>query len=197
VDDGFDRLLTPRLVLRRFTAADAPTFAAYRSVPDVARYQSWDAPYPEERARGFVAWLAGQHPDAPGDWFQIAIASREDPDGLLGDCGFRSRADEPRVVDIGFTLSPAAQGQGYATEAIGELLRYLFADRGKHKVCADCDSRNAASWRLLERLGFSREGTLRGSYFDGVRWADEHLYGLLADDWRGRTRGLAAVRLSP
>jgi RimJ/RimL family protein N-acetyltransferase len=46
VDTAFDRLLTPRLVLRRFSAADADRFAAYRSVPDVARYQSWDAPYP-------------------------------------------------------------------------------------------------------------------------------------------------------
>ena len=164
MDTSFDRLLTPRLVLRRFAAGDAASFAAYRSVPDVARYQSWDAPYAVERADAMIGWLGERHPDEPGEWYQVALAEREAPDQLIGDCGFRPRADEPLVVDIGFTLGPAAQGRGYATEAIGELLRYLFADRGKHKVCADCDTRNEPSWRLLERLGFTREGTLRGGF---------------------------------
>ena len=193
MDDAFDRLLTPRLVLRRFVAADAERFAAYRSVPEVARYQSWEAPYPLERAQVMIEWLAEHHPDEPGEWYQVAIAEREAPDVLVGDCGFRPRAEEPLVVDIGFTLGPGVQGRGYATEAVGELLRYLFQDRSKHKVCADCDTRNDPSWRLLERLGFTREGTLRGGYRDGDEWSDEHLYGLLAETWRDRRGGGAAL----
>ena len=141
-----------------------------------------------------IGWLGEHHPDEPGEWYQVAIAEREAPDLLIGDCGFRPRADEPLVVDIGFTLGPAAQGRGYATEAIGELLRYLFEDRGKHKVCADCDTRNDPSWRLLERLGFAREGTLRGGYRDGDAWSDEHLYGLLAVGWRGDGGGRGGPR---
>ena len=194
MDVSFDRLLTPRLILRRFGPADADAFASYRSIPDVARYQSWDAPYPIERARAFIGWLAEHHPDEPGEWYQVAIVEREDPDRLIGDCGFRARVEEPALVDVGFTLAPSAQGRGYATEAIGELVRYLFEDRAKHKVCADCDTRNDASWRLLERLGFRREGTLRDSYRDGGAWADEHLYGLLVGDWHGRRGEAAAVR---
>jgi RimJ/RimL family protein N-acetyltransferase len=194
VDDTFDRLLTERLVLRRFAEPDAPRLAAYRSEPDVARYQSWDAPYPLERAEMFIGWLAAHHPDEPGEWYQLAIAERSAPGILVGDCGFRSRLDDPAVVDVGFTLSPAVQGNGFATEAIGELLRYLFEDRVKHKVCADCDTRNRGSWRLLDRLGFDREGTLRESYREGPEWADEYLYGLLARDWRGRRGDFAGVR---
>jgi aminoglycoside 6'-N-acetyltransferase len=194
VDDSFDRLLTDRLVLRRFAALDAARFAAYRSEPDVARYQSWDAPYPVERAEAFIGWLAGRHPDEPGEWYQVAIAERSTPEVLVGDCGFRARVEDPAVVDVGFTMSPAAQGRGFATEAIGELLRYLFEDRVKHKVCADCDTRNDGSWRLLERLGFEREGQLRQSYREGPQWADEYLYGLLAQDWRDRRTAFAAVR---
>ncbi len=186
MDLAFDRLLTPRLVLRRFTSTDASTLAAYRSMPEVARFQGWDAPYPVERAEAFVAWLSEHHPDEPGEWYQVAIAEREDPGRLIGDCGIRPRADEPSIVDIGFTLDPTVRGRGYATEAVGEVVRYLFEDRRKHKVCADCDARNEASWRLLERLGLRREGTLRASYRDGDTWADEHLYGLLAADWHGR-----------
>jgi RimJ/RimL family protein N-acetyltransferase len=193
VDDAFDRLLTDRLVLRRFVAADAVPFAAYRSDPAVARHQSWDAPYPLERAEAFIAWLDERHPDQVGEWYQLAIAERSAPHVLIGDCGFRPRIEEPALVDVGFTLSRAAQGHGFATEGIGEVVRYLFEDRGKHKICADCDTRNDPSWRLLERLGFRREGTLRESYREGPGWADEHLYGLLADDWSRRRRDLAGV----
>src|SRR3954454_8537034 len=186
VDDTFDRLRTARLILRRFTLEDAEPFAAYRSDPAVARFQSWDAPYAAERARGFVAWLLEHEPDEPGERYQLAIAQREAPDRLIGDCGFRPRIDDPAIVDVGFTLAPGAQGRGYGAEAIGELVRYLFEDRVKHKVCADCDTRNDGAWRLLERVGFRREGTLRESYRDGAGWADEYLYGLLAGEWRGR-----------
>ena len=184
VDASFDRIVTERLVLRRFEATDAPAFARYRSIPGVARYQSWDAPYPIERAQALVDWLHERHPDEPGMWYQLAIALRTDPERLVGDCGFRSRVDEPLVVDIGFTLDPSVQGRGYGTEAGAALVRYLIEDRGKHKICADCDTRNDASWRLLERLGFRREGELRESFQDHGTWAGEYLYGLLASEWR-------------
>ncbi len=184
MDTVFDRLLTPRLVIRRFRAGDAAAFARYRSMPEVARYQSWSAPYPLDQARAFIGWLGDAHPDEPGQWFQLAIAPRDEPDRILGDCGFRARGDEPAIADIGFTLHPEAQGHGVGTEAVGEVLRYLFEDRGKHKVAADCDTRNERSWRLLERLGFAREGELRDSFRDGDGWAGEYLYGLLAADWR-------------
>jgi RimJ/RimL family protein N-acetyltransferase len=187
MDAGFDRLETERLVLRRFTAADAAAFARYRSVPEVARYQSWDAPYPIERARAFVEWMTSHHPDEPGEWYQLAIATRDDPGVLIGDCAFQPREAEPVIADIGYTLSPEAQGRGYATEAIGELLRYLFADRAKHKVVADCDTRNTGSWRLLERLGFTREAEFRAAFRDGDGWGDDYVYGLLVGDWRERS----------
>jgi RimJ/RimL family protein N-acetyltransferase len=187
VDADFDRLLTRRLVIRRFAASDAEAFARYRSLPEVARYQSWEAPYAIERARAFVDWMETHHPDERGEWYQFAISTRDDPTTLIGDCAFHGRAAEPLIADIGYTMDPASQGLGYGTEAVGELVRYLIEDRGKHKVCADCDTRNQASWRLLERLGFRREGEIRGAFRDGDGWASEYLYGMLADDWRGRT----------
>jgi RimJ/RimL family protein N-acetyltransferase len=182
----FDRLLTARLVLRRFTPADARRFAAYRSLPEVARYQSWEAPYSIERAHDFISWMASHDPDEAGDWYQLAVATREDPATLIGDCAFQSRAAEPAVVDIGYTFDPAFQGRGYATEAVRELVRYLFEDLGKHKLAADCDTRNDRSWRLLERLRFRREGELREAFRDGDGWGSAYLYGLLADEWRAR-----------
>ena len=63
----------------------------------------------------------------------------------------------------------------------------------EHMIFGSRSVRNDPSWRLLERLGFSREGTLRGGYRDGDEWSDEHLYGLLADAWRDRRGGGAAL----
>ena len=186
MDDAFDRLLTERLVIRRFTTADAEAFARYRSIPEVARYQSWEAPYSLDRARSFVGWMESHYPDERGEWYQLAIATRDDPGTLIGDCAFQARAAEPLIADIGYSLDPAVQGNGYGTEAISELVRYLFEDRTKHKVCADCDIRNEPSWKLLERVGFRREGEMHEAFWDGDGWASEYLYGMLASDWHAR-----------
>ena len=70
-------LTTERLVLRRFRAADAEMLAAYRSDPEIARYQSWEAPYPLDQARSMIAGMAADDPDQPG-WFQYAIERTAD-----------------------------------------------------------------------------------------------------------------------
>ena len=188
-DDRFDHLTTERLIIRRFTQADAETFAAYRSNQAVARYQSWDAPISLEQAREFIDYLQGNHPDTPGDWFQFAIAEKR-AQAHIGDLALLSDADDPRLATVGFTLSPSAQGRGYGTEALSALLDYLFLQRHKHRVRADCDTRNIASARLLERVGMRREAHhVRSSFFKG-EWADEYVYAVLADEWQVRPRPL-------
>lgn len=176
-------LSTPRLRLRRFHAADAPVLAAYRSDVDVARYQSWSAPVPSDEATALVAGFAAGDPRRPG-WFQYA-AERIVDHQLVGDIGVRLD-DNLRQADIGFTLAPAHQGRGYATEAAGRLLDHLFADRGLHKVSAECDARNTASAALLRRLGFRQEGHLRAHTWIKGEWTDDLLFGLLTTDRASR-----------
>lgn len=106
---------------------------------------------------------------------------------LVGDCAARPLADEPRQAEIGFTIAPEHQGHGYATEAARRLLGYLFAARGKHRVTAGCDARNAASARVLERLGMRREGHLRESTWAKSEWTDDLLYALLDREWQAST----------
>jgi RimJ/RimL family protein N-acetyltransferase len=76
-DDGdaaFTALTTQRLVLRRFGPEDLDAFVAYRSDPETARYQSWEAPYRPSQARQFLQELEAIDPDTPGEWFQFAVA---------------------------------------------------------------------------------------------------------------------------
>jgi len=181
-DEAFTRLDGLRVALRRFRLGDVTDFAAYRSAGQVARFQSWDAPYPREAGEQFVRDMMNQHPDTPGEWFQLAVVLRATGQ-LIGDCAVKPDADDPRQCEIGFTLAPEHQGQGYATEAAGLLVGYLFTARGKHRITAYCDARNAASAAVLERLGMRREGHLRESTWAKGEWTDDLVYGLLHDEW--------------
>ena len=173
-------IATERLILRRFRAADAPVLAGYRSDPEVARYQSWDAPFPLLRAETAVANFAASDPDKPG-WFQYAMERIEDR-RLIGDVAVHLH-DNLMQAEIGFTLAVAYQKQGYAAEAVRAVLDRLFSLQGLHKVTGECDARNVASAALLERVGFTREGHLREQTYIKGEWTDDLLYGLLAADW--------------
>jgi RimJ/RimL family protein N-acetyltransferase len=173
-------ITTERLVLRRFRPSDAETLSAYRSDPEVARYQSWNAPYPLATARATVASLAAGDPAEPG-WFQFAIERTQDR-AHIGDVGVDLHENRMQA-EIGFTLAPAYQGRGYAAEAVRALLDDLFKVRGLHKVSAEADARNLKSARLLERVGFIREGLRRSHTWIKNEWTDDLLYGVLATDW--------------
>ena len=186
-DEGFTELVGPRVVLRRFHPDDLATFVAYRSCEQVARFQSWDAPYPREEGERFLQEIAKEHPDTAGEWFQFAVVLRSTGE-MIGDCAAMPHADDPRQCDLGFTISPEHQGHGYATEAVRLLVTYLFAARGKHRIIAYCDARNAASVALLERLGMRREGHLRESTWAKGEWTDDLVYALLHHEWQSGSR---------
>ncbi|WP_309115079.1 GNAT family protein [Saccharothrix sp.] len=172
-------LTTERLVLRRFRPEDAPEFAAYRSDPGVARYQSWETPFPLALAEEFVREVAGLDPAEPG-WFQYAVEA----DGVLvGDVGVNLHENR-RQAEIGYTVAAAHQCKGYASEAVRRVLDHLFTERGLHKVSAECDARNEPSTKLLARLGFRREGHLVEHTWIKGEWTDDLLFGLLAREWR-------------
>jgi len=181
-DVSFTQLPGRRVVVRRFRPEDVAEFVAYRSRAEVARYQSWDAPYPSDEGERFVRQMMTAHPDTAGEWFQFAVALRATGQ-LIGDCAAMTRADDPRQCEIGFTIAPPYQGRGYATEAVRLLVGYLFA-RGKHRITACCDARNAASAAVLERLAMRREGHLRQSTWAKGEWTDDLLYALLHDEWQ-------------
>lgn len=177
---------TSRLVLRHLRGPDLETFLAYRNDPAVARYQSWES-FNRAEATAFIARQGLQEPARPGQWLQIAIALRE-TDALIGDCALKVNRDDPRQATIGITVSRPSQGQGFATEALAALLDDLFLKLQLHRVVADTDPENDASWRLLERLGMRREAHLRQSLWFKGRWTDEYLYAVLEEEWaRHRT----------
>jgi RimJ/RimL family protein N-acetyltransferase len=177
-------LRSPRLQLRPLRADDAPTICAYRDLPEVARYQAWESCSLNDA----VQMIAGQNglvPDTPGTWFQLAIVIAASGQ-LIGDCGLHFRQDNPRQVELGITLDPAHQKRGFATEALGIVLEYLFGTLGKHRVFAVTDAENLAAASLFRRLGFRQEAhCVEYVWFKGA-WSSEYLFALLHREWQER-----------
>jgi RimJ/RimL family protein N-acetyltransferase len=177
----FTTLETTRLRLRHFKDSDLPLFIAYRNDPEVARYQSWEG-ISEPEARAFIQEQKKIQPGVPGQRFQIALELKA-TGVLIGDCYFTINQLDKRQAEIGFTLSRAYQGQGFATEAVSCFLNYAFLTFNLHRIIAITDCDNAASVALLERLGMRREGHfLQNVWFKG-RWGDEYLYAILKEEW--------------
>jgi RimJ/RimL family protein N-acetyltransferase len=174
-------ILTQRLRLTKLMASDAAAMFGYRRDPDVCRYQSFD-PGSLAEVEDFIARLQSNAFDTPGTWFQFAIRLKE-TELLIGDLGTHFIADDPRQVEIGFTISPAYQGQGYGKEAVCGAISYLLGAIQKHRVFASVDPRNERSIALLERLGMRREAHFRESLWFKGAWVDDIVYGILESEW--------------
>jgi RimJ/RimL family protein N-acetyltransferase len=181
-------ITTERLLLRPFQADDLRAFVAYRSDPEVARYQSWDVTYSIADAESFLNSQRGLVFGQPGEWLQLAIVDRE-AGTLYGDCAVRVVTDQPATAEIGITLARTSQGKGLATEALTAVVTELFEQHGIHRVIAETDDRNLAVGRLFERLGFRCEARLiEADWFKG-EWSTLRMYAMLNREWRGqRTR---------
>lgn len=90
------------------------------------------------------------------------------------------------TIEIGIWLPPAHRGHGVGTEAQRQLVEYLFATSPVHRLQAGTEAGNIAEQRALERVGFQREGVLRGMYFRDGEYRDSVMYGLLRHEWTRR-----------
>lgn len=175
-------LRTERLVLREFEETDWLPVLGYQSDPRYLRYYTGSG-RTEAEARSFVQMFLDWQQEQPRRRFQLAILVAEEG-RLIGNCGIRMGGAGARQAELGYELDPAYWGRGYASEAARALLAFGFRDLTLHKVSARVVADNAASVRVLERLGFQREGHLRENEFFKGRWWDTLLYGLLDREWQ-------------
>jgi ribosomal-protein-alanine N-acetyltransferase len=173
-------LLGPRLRLREFRVDDARALYAVHSDPRVMRYWSFPAWTRMEQAQARIAYVMGQR--ARGEVLAWAICERAD-DRLVGSVAAFSLDRAQARAEIGYSLHGDCHGRGYGQEAVRLALAHLFDGLGLERIEADVDPRNAASCRLLERLGFVREGLLRQRWRVDGEVCDTALYGLLRPEF--------------
>ena len=176
-------LETDRLVLRPFAEGDLDALYEMYSDTEVSRYL-YNDPRTREEARALLERkIAGAQLEAEGGWLGAAVVLR-DTGRVVGDLALQWVSEEHKSGEIGFVFDPAAQGRGYATEAARELLRFAFEDFGLHRVIGRTEARNAASARVLEKLGMRREAHLVENEWVKGEWQSELVYAMLDREWR-------------
>ena len=174
-------LHTARLRLRPFNDTDANALFALHSSAYVLRY--WDAPPWSERVRAEKFITTCRQMAEEGTGARLAVASVSD-EAFIGWCSLTRWNPNYRSASMGYCLDDAAWGHGYATEAARALLQWAFDTLDLNRVQAETDTRNAASARVLEKLGFVREGTLREDCVVNGEVSDSWVYGLIRREWR-------------
>ncbi|MGW0671435.1 GNAT family N-acetyltransferase [Streptomyces sp. CB02488] len=174
-------LHTARLRLRPFEDADAPGLFALQSNAHVLRY--WDAPPWIERARAEKFITACRRMAQEGTGARLAV-DRVSDGAFIGWCSLNNWNPEYRSTSLGYCFDDAAWGHGYATEAAHAVVRWAFDTLDLNRVQAEADTRNVASARVLEKLGFVREGTLREDCVVNGEVSDSWVYGLIRRDWQ-------------
>ena len=176
-------LHTERLVLRPLVATDASALFAVFSDPEVMRYWSC-APWTgiAQADHDIAAAAEGL---ASGAMLRLGIelaASGE----LAGQIRMHRFDQQNRRCEVGYALGRPYWGRGYLGEAMKAMLDHGFSALDLNRIEADVDPRNAASARLLERMGFEREGLLRERWIVAGEVCDTAFYGLLKSDWDER-----------
>ncbi|WP_181442646.1 GNAT family N-acetyltransferase [Streptomyces tateyamensis] len=174
-------LQTARLRLRAFQDADADDIFALHSSAHVLRY--WDSPPWTERARAEKFLTTCRQMSEEGSGVRLAV-DRASDGAFIGWCTLNRWNPDFRSAYVGYCFDEAAWGHGYATEAARALLGWAFDTLDLNRVQAEADTRNGASARVLEKLGFVREGTLREDCVVNGDVSDSWVYGLLRREWQ-------------
>ena len=172
---------TQRLTIRNLQPGDLDAFHLYRSNPEVTKYQGFDVMNRDEAA-AFISRQQDAMFGAPGQWVQYAIALSA-TGALLGDCAIKLQGNDPRIAEIGITISHLHQQQGFAKEAMKGIVHFLFGIKELHRIVETVDAENTASIQLLKSSGFRQEGHfIENTFFKGA-WGSEYQYALLKKEW--------------
>lgn len=175
---------TKRLLLREARLSDYDDIHAYAVDADVVRYMDWGPNTPEVTAQALGGWVA-MSAQWPRDEVNLVVELSE-TGRAIGAIRLSIQSKADRTADFGYTLNKDYWRRGLATEAASAIVEAAFTTLGLHRVYATCDVRNAASYKVMEKLGMRREGTLLKNHEVRGRWRDTHVYALLAQEWAAR-----------
>lgn len=178
-------LETERLVLRPVTEGDADAVFAACSHPAVTRYTLFDTHRTRDDSLSFVRdYTVGSYAEMMPDPFAVTL--RRDPEPrMVGAVGCHWASRPHLTMELGYWLAEHLWGKGLAAEAAAAVVRFAFGQYPVERIQARVIAGNNASARVLEKLGFRREGTLRSALFRRGKFEDVTMFALLRGDERG------------
>jgi RimJ/RimL family protein N-acetyltransferase len=176
---------TERLLLRPHRMDDLDDLLAFHSDPEVVRYVPWPVRDRAGTEETLQVKLTQTELVAHGQWLVLAVELRS-TGAVIGEVLLKWASD--RQGEVGFALGREHHGQGYAGEATTAMLRLGFDELGFHRITAVCIEGNAASARLLTRLGMRQEARLVDNVLFKGAWATQLVFAMLEDEWRATRR---------
>ena len=177
---GTKTIETPRLILRKFTLADAEQmYENWASDPEVAAFLTWTAHKNSEETKAILSsWIPLYQKDNFYNWAMVLKQSGE----VIGNVSVVSIDEEVSEAAMGYCMGRAYWGQGIMPEALTAVMNFLFDEVGFERVSACHDHRNAKSGRVMQKVGMTYEGTLRrgGKSTSGI--CDKVCYAVLRGD---------------
>lgn len=177
------RFETPRLVLRPFRHTDAADLFTVFADPQVYRYIPVGAWKLVDESHQRIARDIEKM--ANGEYVRLAVERREDA-RVLGEVLLFNFSAGSKRAELGYAIARDAWGSGYTGEALPPLVAFGFRELDLARMHATIDPRNGASARVLERLGFQLEGTLREHSIMRGEVSDDAIYGLLRREWEAK-----------
>lgn len=179
-----------RIDLRTVERDDVPFLQRWVNHPDVRRYVgNFRTPYSREEYEEEIFEPYDTNEDGAtalichDEWDGDDLGGSDDGPKAVGSVQLSPVRDSAGWANLAYWVAPPAQGNGYATEASELFVEYAFRELGLHRVTARALAPNEASCRVLERLGFTHEGTQRECAVVDGEYVDQRLYGLLRTEW--------------
>ena len=151
---------TRRLTLRRYLPDDWARVHLYAKVPEFSQYEVW-GPNSAEDTKAFVADCIEKTSVTPILEYQLAVILK-DANILIGGCGIKKDQPSDSAASLGYAINPEFQNRGYATETAIALIDFGFSHLGLTRIVAECDTRNSASYKVMEKAGMKVAARLTG-----------------------------------
>jgi ribosomal-protein-alanine N-acetyltransferase len=178
---GTKELETARLVLRRFTLADAePVYTNWAHDKEVTKYLTWKAHHDVNATKAVLADWVSKY-DKP-DFYQWAIALKTS-NKPIGSISVVQQRDAIKMVHIGYCIGKQWWGQGIVSEALSRLIKFFFEEVGINRIESRHDPRNPNSGKVMAKCGMRYEGTMRQADISNQGICDYSEYGLLAEEY--------------
>lgn len=180
---GTVTLETERLILRRFTAADAEhAFKNWTSSENVTKFLRWEAHHDISVTREYIDMLLKEYEKPQAYEWIIVLKELGEPIGSMGAVALNERAQS---VEIGYCIGEEFWRRGYTSEALLAVIRFFFEEVGTNRVYSEHDPRNPNSGKVMTKCGMKYEGTLRQADFNNSGICDTCVYGILAEEYNG------------